>query len=378
MIYLDYAATTPVCPAAAQAAVKAMTEDWGNPSSQYPFGKDAAKRREEHRAVVAGALGCQPAELFFTSCGTEGDNWAIRAAVELGRKKGNHIVTTAIEHSAVLEPIKALEKEGFAVTWLKPDRWGNIDTEQVKSAIRPDTVLVSMMLVNNEIGSILPVEAAADAIQEKGAPALLHTDAVQAFLKLPFTPEGLGADFVNVSGHKIGAPKGVGALYIKKSLIPKVKEKPLMLGGGQENGLRPGTEATAQTAAFAAAVQAWEPEAVDRIRRVRAHAAQALGAVDGVEVLSGAGGAPHILAVSVPLFSGETLVRVLGDKGFCLSSGSACHRGKPSHVFEAMPLPEKVKYGALRLSFGPASTVDEVDQLAQVLEKMCARKSLLV
>ncbi len=376
MIYLDYAATAPVCPAAAQAAVKAMTEDWGNPSSQYPFGKDAARRREEHRAVIAKALGCLPQELFFTSCGTEGDNWAIRAAVGLGRKKGNHIVTTAIEHSAVLEPIKALEKEGFEVTWLKPDAQGNIDAGQVKAAVRPDTILVSMMLVNNEAGSLLPVRAAADAIRETGAPALLHTDAVQAFLKVPFTPEGLGADFVSVSGHKVGAPKGIGALYIKKSLIPKVK--PLMLGGGQESGLRPGTEATAQTAAFAAAVQAWDPAWPQRIRRVRDYAAHVLGAINGVEVISGAAGAPHILAISVPLFSGETLVRVLGDKGFCLSSGSACHRGKPSHVFSAMPLPEKVKYGALRLSFGPASTTDEVDGLAKLLGQMCEKKSLLV
>ncbi len=376
MIYLDYAATTPVCPAAAQAALRAMTEGWGNPSSQYPFGKDAAKAREEHRAVIAGALGCQPAELFFTSCGTEGDNWAIRAAGELGRKKGTHIVTTAIEHSAVLEPIKALEKEGFDVTYLKPDAQGSIDPEQVKAALRPDTILVSMMLVNNEVGSLLPVRAAADAIKETGAPALLHTDAVQAFLKVPFTPEGLGADFVSVSGHKIGAPKGVGALYIRKSLISKMK--PLMLGGGQENGLRPGTEATAQTAAFAAAVSAWDPAWPQQIRRVRDYAAHVLGSIDGVEVISGAAGAPHILAVSVPLFSGETLVRVLGDKGFCLSSGSACHRGKPSHVFSAMPLPEKVKYGALRLSFGPASTTDEVDALARLLGQMCGKKSLLV
>lgn len=376
MIYLDYAATTPVCPAAAQAAVKAMTEDWGNPSSQYPFGKDAAGRREEHRAVIARALGCLPQELFFTSCGTEGDNWAIRAAVELGRKKGRHIVTTAIEHSAVLEPMKALEKEGFEVTYLKPDAQGSIDAGQVKAAVRPDTILVSMMLVNNEVGSLLPVRAAADAIAGAGAPALLHTDAVQGFLKVPFTPEGLGADFVSLSGHKIGAPKGVGALYIKKSLISKVK--PLLLGGGQESGLRPGTEATAQTAAFAAAVSAWDPAAPGQIRRVRDYAGNVLGAINGVELITQNVSAPHILAVSVPLFSGETLVRVLGDKGFCLSSGSACHRGKPSHVFSAMPLPEKVKYGALRLSFGPASTTGEVDELARLLGQMCEKKSLLV
>ena len=374
VIYLDHAATTPVCPAAAQAALEAMRSGFGNPSSQYPLGRSAAKRREEDRTAVAAALGCEPGELFFTSCGTEGDNWAIAAAVELNRKKGNHIVTTAIEHDAVLQPMKKLKKEGFEVTFLKPDAEGSIAPEAVKAAIRPDTILVSMMLVNNEAGSILPVRAAADAIQAANSPALLHTDAVQAFLKVPFTPKDLGADLVTICAHKVRGPKGIGALYIRKDLIPRIK--PLLLGGGQEGGLRPGTEPTAQIAAFAAAVKAWEPGTADRIRAVKDYAVNTLSAIDGVTLIS-PGDAPHILAISLPDFSGQTVVEALGGQGVCLSSGSACHRGKPSHVFEAMPLPQKVKYGAIRVSFGPESTRDEVDALARLLSHICKNKTLL-
>lgn len=374
-IYLDYAATSPVCPAALEAARKAMAEDWGNPSSGYPLGKAAARRRDEDRETVAAALGCKPAELFFTSCGTEGDNWAIAAAVALNQKKGRHIITTAIEHAAVLEPMKALEREGFEITYLKPDRCGDIDPQAVAAALRPDTILVSMMLVNNELGSILPVRAAAEAIRSANSPALLHTDAVQAFLKIPFTPAQLGADLVTLSGHKIEAPKGIGALYIREALQKTLK--PLLLGGGQERGLRPGTEPTAQIAAFAAAVQAWQPDTPQRIRAVRDYAAQTLGAIDGIQVLTGPHSAPHILAISLPDFSGQTVVEALGSQGVCISSGSACHRGKPSHVFAALPLPQKVKYGAVRVSFGPDSTAADVDKLSALLRHICTKKTLL-
>lgn len=374
VIYLDHAATTPVCEAAAKAAVEVMTEGFGNPSSGYPIGKAAAKRREADRATIAGALGCLPQELFFTSCGTEADNWAIRAALRINRRVGRHVVTTAIEHSSVLEPIRALEREGYEVTWLKPDKTGHIDPAHAAAAIRPDTALVSMMLVNNELGTALPVRAVHKAIKSKGSAALLHTDAVQGFLKVPFTPKELGADLVTVCGHKVRAPKGIGALFIRKELISKAE--PLILGGGQENGLRPGTEATAQIAAFAAAVADWKPNTADRIRAVKDYAADKLFAVDGVELIS-AGDAPHILAISLPAFSGQTVVEALGSRGVCVSSGSACHRGKPSHVFAALPLPPKVQYGAVRVSFGPESTKEEVDKLAALLEHICKNKTLM-
>ena len=250
--YLDNAATTQTRPEAAQAAVTAMTEEWGNPSSRYAFGQEASGRLNEHRAQVAAGLGCRPEEVYFLSCGTEGDNWAIAAAVEKNRRKGKHIITTAIEHAAVLEPIRELERQGYEVTWLQPDQQGIITAEQVEAALRPDTILVAMMLVNNELGTVLPVAETARAIRAARCPALLHCDAVQGFLKVPFTPEGLGVDTLAVSGHKVHAPKGIGALYIRRGL----RLPPLIRGGGQEEGLRSGTEPTAQTAAFAAAVEA--------------------------------------------------------------------------------------------------------------------------
>ncbi len=368
-IYLDNAATTRVCPEAAQAALEVMTEGFGNPSSRYALGSAAAERLERDRAVVAAALGCLSEEVVFTSCGTEGDNWAIRAAVEHGRRKGKHIVTTAIEHAAVLEPIRALEREGYEVTWLRPDREGRISPQAVEDALRPDTVLVSMMLVNNELGTLLPVREAGEAIRRSGCPALLHTDAVQAFLKVPFTPAELGADLLTVSGHKVRAPKGVGALYIRKGL----KLKPLLLGGGQERGLRPGTEPTAQIAALAAACAAWLPHREAHAAHMRAVKDRFLALAE--ERLSGAvvlsrGDAPHICALSLPGYPSEMLVRELGDRGICVSSGSACHRGKPSHVFAATGRPKRELMGALRVSFSPDSTAEEAEALVSALEEI--------
>ena len=368
-IYLDNAATTRVCPEAAQAALEVMREGFGNPSSRYALGSAAAERLERDRAVVAAALGCLSEEVVFTSCGTEGDNWAIRAAVEHGRRKGKHIVTTAIEHAAVLEPIRALEREGYEVTWLRPDREGRISPQAVEAALRPDTVLVSMMLVNNELGTLLPVAEAAQSIRDAGSPALLHCDAVQAFLKVPFTPAELGVDLLTLSGHKIRAPKGVGALYIRKGL----KLKPLLLGGGQERGLRPGTEPTAQIAALAAACAAWLPHREAYAAHMRAVKDRFLALAEerlpGAVVLS-RGDAPHICALSLPGYPSEMLVRELGDRGICVSSGSACHRGKPSHVFAATGRPKRELMGALRVSFSPDSTAEEAEALVSALEEI--------
>ena len=373
MIYLDNAATTRVCPQAAQAALEAMTEQYGNPSSRYPLGREAARRLKEQRGQVAAALGCAPEEIFFTSCGTEGDNWAIRGAVELGRRKGKHIITTAFEHAAVLEPCKALEREGYEVTWLRPDRTGHVSIEDLTAALRPDTVLVSMMLVNNELGTIQPVAEAARAIRAAGSPALLHTDAVQAFLKIPFTPKALGVDLLTISGHKVRAPKGVGALYIRRGL----RFPPLMLGGGQEEGMRPGTEATAQTAAFAAACAVGKAEMNSytiRMKELKEYALDSLlGAIPELKRV-GEGEAPHILCLTLPGYKSEVLVRVLGDMGVCVSAGSACHRGRPSHVFAAMGLPKNEMDGAFRVSFSPDSTREDVDGLREALLK--ARDSL--
>ena len=366
--YLDNAATTQTRPEAAQAAVTAMTEEWGNPSSRYAFGQEASGRLKEHRAQVAAGLGCRPEEVYFLSCGTEGDNWAIAAAVEKNRRKGKHIITTAIEHAAVLEPIRELERQGYEVTWLQPDQQGIITAEQVEAALRPDTILVAMMLVNNELGTVLPVAETARAIRAARCPALLHCDAVQGFLKVPFTPEGLGVDTLAVSGHKVHAPKGIGALYIRRGL----RLPPLIRGGGQEEGLRSGTEPTAQTAAFAAAVEAGRASLerdLAHMRELKDYAARTLREQVPELELIGAGTAPHILPVTLPGYKSEVVLRFLSDRGIYVSSGSACHKGKPSHVYAALKLPKPQLDGILRISFSYDTAREDVDALVQGLKE---------
>ncbi len=370
--YLDNAATTQTRPEAAQAAVTAMTEEWGNPSSRYAFGQEASGRLKEHRAQVAAGLGCRPEEVYFLSCGTEGDNWAIAAAVEKNRRKGKHIITTAIEHAAVLEPIRELERQGYEVTWLQPDQQGIITAEQVEAALRPDTILVAMMLVNNELGTVLPVAETARAIRAARCPALLHCDAVQGFLKVPFTPEELGVDTLAVSGHKVHAPKGIGALYIRRGL----RLPPLIRGGGQEEGLRSGTEPTAQTAAFAAAVEAGRASLerdLAHMRELKDYAARTLREqVPGLELI-GAGTAPHILPVTLPGYKSEVVLRFLSDRGIYVSSGSACHKGKPSYVYAALKLPKPQLDGILRISFSYDTAREDVDALVQGLKEAQAQ-----
>ena len=364
LIYFDYAATAPVRPEAIKAMMDALGQ-FGNPSSRYGYARRAAQRVKEDREAVAAAFGCSPSELFFTSCGTEGDNWALRRGAELNRRRGKHIVTTAVEHAAVLETCRDLERQGYEVTYLKPDRAGRISPEQLAAALRPDTALVSMMLVNNETGVIFPVEDCVKAVKAFDPAILFHCDAVQGFLKTPRPLVRLGADLVAVSGHKIGAPKGIGALYVKKG----VRLRPLLTGGGQEEGLRSGTEATAQIAAFAAAVRAAaaDQNRLERTAAVKEYTLSKLREVlPGLEVIS-TGDAPHICAVTLPGYKSEVVVRVLGDRGVCVSSGSACHKGRPSHVFAAMNLPKPWLDGALRLSFSADSTREEADALVSAL-----------
>ncbi len=368
MIYLDHAATTPVTPEVAQTVYEVLVNGSGNPSAQYPFGASAKKRLEADRATVAAALGCKADELYFTSCGTESDNWAIRLAAHQNRHAGRHIITTAVEHSAVLEPCRQLEQEGWSVTYLSPDRNGNITASQVADALREDTALVSMMLVNNETGCVFPVAEVAALLRERKSKALLHTDAVQAFLKLPFRADTIGADLISLSGHKLNAPKGVGALYIGSRCRAV---RPLLAGGGQERGLRSGTEATAQIAGFAKAVSLRQEsfeEKLAHIAEIKAYAEEKLLAIDGI-VRIGNGTAPHILAVSLVGYPSANVVNDLGAQGICISAGSACHRGKLSHVYAAMKLDKKTAAGVLRVSFAPETTFEEIDALAAALRR---------
>ena len=261
MHYLDNSATTRVCPEAAQAALSAMTECFGNPSSTYTLGREAKKLLDRSRKQVSDALGCAPGELVFTSCGSESDNWAILGGAEAMKRRGRHVISSLVEHDAVRKSLEELEARGFEVTRLRPEKDGSVSPEAVLDALREDTVLVTLMLVNNETGGVTDIAAIAKGLKAAGSPALLHTDAVQGFLKVPFSAKSLGADLISVSGHKIHAPKGVGALYIRQGL----RLKPFLLGGGQEEGRRAGTEAMPQIAAFGEACRirktsaAWPP-----------------------------------------------------------------------------------------------------------------------
>lgn len=376
MIYLDHAATAPVPPEVADAVRDALVNTFGNPSSQHDAGRKAKALVDRSRQIVAQALGCEEKRLVFTSCGTESDNWAIRLAVRQGRRRGRHIVTTAVEHSAVLETCRLLEQEGCRVTYLKPDRNGAVTSSQVLAALCEDTVLVSLMLVNNETGCVFPVSEVAEAL--RGTQVLLHTDAVQGFLQVPFRASALGADLISVSGHKLGAPKGVGALYIGERVRNPL---PLLAGGGQEFGLRSGTEATAQLAGFARAAELRlaDPEGTRRrMERLKAYGLERLLALPHVERI-GAGTAPHIISVSLVGYPSSNAVEELAAQGICISAGSACHRGRASHVFEAMGLPKAVKAGAIRISLGPDTQESELDRLAEALaEHMRKRFPLLV
>ena len=368
MIYLDNSATTKPCPEAVQAMARAMTETWGNPSALYGFGIDTAHALRDARRKVAAALGAEPDRVFFTSGGTEADNWAIHGTVKRLGKRGKHIITTAIEHHAILNPIKELESQGFEVTYLQPDSEGRITVDALKEALRSDTILVSIMMVNNEVGSVMPIAAMAKLTHKLCPNAIFHTDAVQGFLKVPFSAKTLGADLISVSSHKVHGPKGVGALYIS----PRLKSFPaLLLGGGQEGGYRSGTEATPAIFSFAAACAAGNTSFKADIAHEKAllnTLVEKLSALDGI-LINGAHEAPHILSLSIPGLPTQNTINILQDAQICVSAGSACAKGHRSHVLEAMKLPPEVMDGSFRVSLSRETTAEELDKLVSVLEK---------
>lgn len=371
-VYLDNAATTRVCPEAADIAYKTMLETYGNPSSTHTKGREAKAVLDNARKQLAAALDCAPSEVYFTSCGSEGDNWAIINGAESMRRKGLHIISSEVEHDAVRKSMDELKRRGFEVTMLKPESDGSISPEAVIAALRPDTVLVSLMMVNNETGAVTDIAAVAKVLKKAKSIALLHTDAVQGFMKVPFSAKRLGADMITVSGHKIHAPKGIGALYIKTG----VKIKPYIIGGAQESGLRAGTEAMPQIAAFGKACElakASMADATERMARLRQYAAERIVAEMPEAVIIG-GGAPHILSVSLPGWRSEVLMNYLEAKGVFVSRSSACKKGGRSHVLEAMGLPAEVIDGAVRISLSRYTTKDELDELCSALK--CAHDNL--
>ena len=359
--YLDNSATTRVCPEAAQAALRAMTECYGNPSSTHTQGREAKKLLDQSRAQVAALLGCQPKELVFTSCGSESDNWALLQGAEAMKRRGRHILSSAVEHDAIRKSLDELEARGYAVTRLKPDAAGAIPVEAVREALLPDTILVSLMLVNNETGAVTDISAVSRLLKEAGSPALLHTDAVQAFGKLPFTAKSLGADLISVSGHKLHAPKGVGALYIRSGL----RLRPFLVGGSQEEGRRAGTEAMPQIAAFGAACALAKEHLAENAAQMAALKQNAVeqlaAAIPELRVVETA--APHILNLSLPGFRSEVLMNFLEAREVYVSKSSACKKGARSHVLEAIGLDAKTIDGAIRVGLSRYSTQEDIDAL---------------
>ena len=366
MIYLDNSATTKPCREAVEAMTAALTDGWANPSALYGFGIDAAYALRNARSKVAAAMGAETDRVFFTSGGTEADNWAILGTAQRFGKKHKHIITTAIEHHAVLNTMKALEAQGFEVTYLQPDAQGRIGTDALKAALRKDTILVSIMMVNNEVGSVMPIAQMAKLTHRLAPDAIFHTDAVQGFLKVPFQAKALGADLITVSSHKVHGPKGAGALYIS----PRLRSFPPMIhGGGQESGLRSGTEATPAIFGFAAACSAIVStlkEDIQKERQLLESCMEKLGAVRGV-VINGAHEAPHILNLSIPGVPTQNTINILQDAGICVSAGSACAKGHRSHTLTAMNLSPENMDGSFRISLCRDTTEEELDKLVAVI-----------
>lgn len=367
MIYLDNSATTKPCPEAVEAMTQSLMTQWANPSALYAFGIEAARELRSERQKVALALGAEPDRVFFTSGGTEADNWAIYGTVKRFGKRGKHIVTTAIEHHAILNCMKDLESQGYEVTYLQPDSEGRISTTELRNALRKDTILVSVMMVNNEVGSVMPIAQMAKLTHRICPDAVFHTDAVQGFLKIPFQAKALGCDLISVSSHKIHGPKGAGALYIS----PRLKSfPPLLLGGGQESGYRSGTEATPAISGFAAACAAGHSSLQKNIAHETAmlqYLMDRLQSLNGV-LINGCHEAPHILSLSVPGIPTQNSINILQDAGICVSAGSACAKGHRSHVLEAMCKKPDVIDGSFRLSLCKDTTQEELDCFLHVLE----------
>ena len=362
-IYLDNSATTKVCAEAAEKAIQMMTECYGNPSSLHSKGFEAQKEMELARQRAAELLSVEKDEIYFTSGGTESNNTALFGAAKALCRRGNRIVTTAVEHSSVMESAQRLEKEGFEVVYLTPDSSGHISKEALTSVIDKQTILVSMMAVNNETGAILPIETVRRIIDRAGAPALFHVDGVQAFGKIPLKLKKLGVDLFSASSHKIHGPKGAGILYVRKG----ARILPLHYGGEQEKKLRPGTEAIPLICAMGEAIEALPPmdRELAQMKELNAYCREKLGVIQSVRFNSEEDALPYILNFSVVGIRSETMLHYLAERNIFVSSGSACAKGKKSHVLSALGLaPERID-SAVRVSFSRYNTKEDIDELCK-------------
>ena len=372
MIYLDNAATTKPCKEAVKAAVAALTDNFGNPSSRHFVGTQAEKILADARGTIAKALSTDEKCIFFTSGATESNNWAIKGAAENRIKRKPRVVTTTVEHPSVKEAVKALEKLGAEIVWVSPDENGEITAESIVNAVDDKTCLVSCMLVNNETGYVLPVAESFAAIKRKYPDCMTHCDAVQGFMKLPVKVNTLCADLISVSGHKVYAPKGVGALYIKKG----VNITTFMQGGGQEGGKRSGTENIPAIAGFAAAVKKLSGSINQRYENACALRDTLYNSIaDDIVINSRAGALPYICSIAMVGYKSETLLNFMSERGICVSSGSACSKGKKSSVLKALGIPDNVADSTLRVSFSCDTTPQEVEQFVQTLQQARALAS---
>lgn len=374
-VYADNAATTPVYPEVLEAMMPAFGEVYGNPSSLYSKGNEAKAVLNASREKIADILGCKPSEFFFTSCGTESDNWAIKGAARANVSRGKHLVTTKIEHHAVLHTMKALEKEGFEVTYVAPNSDGIITPESIKEALRPDTTLVSVMYANNEIGTIEPIKEIAEVVKAYDSKIVVFTDAVQALGNVKINLHELGVDMLSLSGHKIHAPKGIGGLYIKTG----TRVHTFVDGGGQERNRRGGTENLAYIAGLAKAIELADKNLCDipRIEKMRDRLVK--GIVEKIPYVRVNGTMenrlPGNINVAFEYIEGESMLLLLDMAGICSSTGSACSSNslEPSHVLLSIGVPVEVAHGSLRLSLGRDNTEEDVDYILDVLPTVVQR-----
>ena len=364
--YLDNSATTFLCENAKKQMLHSIENCWGNPSSLHQIGIDAEKLLNESRKTLAKALRCDADEVIFTSGGTEGNNLAIFGAAYASKRKGNRVITTKIEHPSVLNAFRRLEQEGFEVIYIGTDKLGHLDMKELEDAVNENTVLVSVMAVNNEVGTVQPVEEIAKTVRRKNAPALIHVDAVQAFGKLPLNPKKMGIDLMTVSSHKIHGPKGVGALFVKKG----TKLRAVAVGGGQERDIRPGTEPMPAIAGFIGAVSELKTEkSLERLNTLRNSFVEKLGQIDGVTVNSPADALPYIVNLSLKGLRSETVLNLLSDMEIYVSSGSACAKGHKSHVLTAMGLKDDDIDSSLRVSMSRFTTEEELDYFIEGINR---------
>ena len=378
--YLDNSATTKPSKACVDAINKMLTESGGNPSSLHALGVSSAKEIILARSAVAESLGAEKEEIYFTSGGTEANNLALFGAVKAKKRLGNRIVTTAIEHESVLQSAQELEKQGFEVIYIQPDKYGFISEEQIKEAVNDKTILVSIMYINNEAGSVMPVEKIRRIVTKAGSPALIHIDCVQAYGKIPINVKKLDADLVTVSAHKIHGPKGVGALYVNKAANLTNQNFARTFGGEQERKVRPGTEAAPLIAGFAAAVKELDlsKQQKDKIKELNAYAKAGLSEIDGIKFNSSENASPYIINIYVPTFMrSQTILQELSSNyNVYVSNGSACAKGKKSHVLSAMGLSNEALDKSIRISFSRYNTKEEVDLFVNALKELIEKHPL--